>query len=260
MAFTVGDFRDLIELLAQHPEWRAELRRHVLSDEILELPALVRQLVEAQSRTEAAVADLAAAQARTEAQIERVEAAIERLTEAQARTEARMDGFDARMDRLEAQMGRFETQMGRLDARQGSFDCKLHEMDFVHRGAAYLSKIARRLQVVHPQPLANMLDDAVDEGRLIESEREAIMLADSVLTGRRRSDGQDIYLLVEVSAGVGPYDVERAVERAMLLEKLGHPVVPVVAGSGITDEAEALAQERGVWYAEGGRVVPPRGA
>src|SRR5215217_4405165 len=111
MAFTVGDFRDLIELLAQHPEWRAELRRQVLSDEILELPALVRQLVEAQSRTEAAVADLAAAQARTEAQIERVEAAIERLTEAQARTEARMDGFDARMDRLEAQMGRFETQM-----------------------------------------------------------------------------------------------------------------------------------------------------
>ena len=103
-----------------------------------------------------------------------------------------------------------------------------------------------------------MLDDAVDEGRLIESEREAIMLADSVLTGRRRSDGQDIYLLVEVSAGVGPYDVERAVERAMLLEKLGRPVVPVVAGSGITDEAEALAQERGVWYAEGGRVVSPQ--
>jgi len=39
MPFTVEDFQDLIRLLAQHPEWQAELRLHVLSDELLELPA-----------------------------------------------------------------------------------------------------------------------------------------------------------------------------------------------------------------------------
>ena len=50
MAFTVEDFHDLIELLAQHPEWRAELRRHVLSDDLIELPTLVRQLVEEAAR------------------------------------------------------------------------------------------------------------------------------------------------------------------------------------------------------------------
>jgi hypothetical protein len=105
-----------------------------------------------------------------------------------------------------------------------------------------------------------MLDDVTDEGRLTESERQTIMLADTVLSGRRRTDGQEIYLLVEVSAGVGPHDVERAVERSRLLEKLGRPVVPVVAGSAITDDAAALAHEQGVWYAEGGRVVPPRDA
>jgi hypothetical protein len=105
-----------------------------------------------------------------------------------------------------------------------------------------------------------MLDDVTDEGRLTESERQTIMLADTVLSGRRRTDGQEIYLLVEVSAGVGPHGVERAVERSRLLEKLGRPVVPVVAGSAITDDAAALAQEQGVWYAEGGRVVPPRDA
>jgi len=42
MPFTVEEFQDLIRLLEQHPEWRAELRRHVLSDELLELPAVTR--------------------------------------------------------------------------------------------------------------------------------------------------------------------------------------------------------------------------
>jgi hypothetical protein len=51
MPFTVEDFRDLMRLVEERPEWRAELRRWVLSDEILTLPELVRALAEAQRRT-----------------------------------------------------------------------------------------------------------------------------------------------------------------------------------------------------------------
>jgi hypothetical protein len=39
MAFTVQDFHDLITLVVQHPEWRAELRRLVLTEELLALPS-----------------------------------------------------------------------------------------------------------------------------------------------------------------------------------------------------------------------------
>jgi uncharacterized coiled-coil DUF342 family protein len=38
MAFTVEDFQDLVRLLAQHPEWRSELRRLLLSEELLTVP------------------------------------------------------------------------------------------------------------------------------------------------------------------------------------------------------------------------------
>ncbi len=58
----VQDLHDLIRLLEQHPEWRAELRRLVLTDELLELPELVRQLIEAQQRIEAQIAELVATQ------------------------------------------------------------------------------------------------------------------------------------------------------------------------------------------------------
>jgi hypothetical protein len=63
---TINDLHDLVRLLREHPEWQAELRRLILTDELLELPSLVRQLVEAQRRTEEQVAQLTEAQRRTE--------------------------------------------------------------------------------------------------------------------------------------------------------------------------------------------------
>jgi hypothetical protein len=33
MAFTVQEYLDLVRLLGEHPEWRAELRRLLLSEE-----------------------------------------------------------------------------------------------------------------------------------------------------------------------------------------------------------------------------------
>jgi hypothetical protein len=80
MAFTVQDFHDLAALLTQHPEWRAELRRLVLTEELLALPQIVRDLAEAQQRTEQQIAQLVEAQRRTEQQ-------IAQLVEAQRRTE-----------------------------------------------------------------------------------------------------------------------------------------------------------------------------
>ena len=229
MAFGVEDFRDLIELLAQHPEWRAELRRHVLSDDLLELPAAVRQLAEAQARTEARLETLAEAQARIVDRLGRVEAALLELAEAQGRTETRL----------------------------GDVEGEVLELRYARRGPAYFGPIARRLRVMETGPLADMLDDGVEEGRLTSEERDAILLADIVLTGRRREDGEAVYLLTEISAGVGAGDVERAADRAATLAKLGTPVLPVVAGKRINEQAVEMAGDRGVWYVIGGRVTPP---
>ena len=122
MSFAVEDFHDLVRLLADRPQWRAELRRLVLSEELLELPALARRqaeaqerserrlerveaalerLAEIQQRTEARVGELAEAQARTDGRLERVEATLERLAEAQLRTEERLLALIGRFDEHE---------------------------------------------------------------------------------------------------------------------------------------------------------------
>lgn len=44
MPFSVEEFHDLVRLLEERPEWRREIRRLVLTDELLALPAQVAEL------------------------------------------------------------------------------------------------------------------------------------------------------------------------------------------------------------------------
>ena len=81
---------------------------------------------------------------------------------------------------------------------------------------------------------------------LSEAEAEAVTWADVVVQGRRREDGTEAMLVVEVSWGVGPQDVERAAARAALLTRAGRSALPVVAGRSITAEAIELARQRQV--------------
>ena len=130
MAFTVQDFHDLIRLLGQHPDWRDELRRLVLTDDLLGLPVVVRDLAqevrvlaEAQRRTEARLEALVEAQRRTEAQLEalaeaqrRTEARLEVLAEAQERTEERLQALAEAQRRTEVQLEALAESQLRTDA------------------------------------------------------------------------------------------------------------------------------------------------
>jgi hypothetical protein len=58
MPFTVTDFHDLVRLLEEHSDWRTELRRVLLSQDLLDLPRAVQKLAVAQRRTEEAITHL----------------------------------------------------------------------------------------------------------------------------------------------------------------------------------------------------------
>ena len=52
MAFTVEHFHELTRLLYERPEWRAELRSILLTEEILNMPRMLSELTATQQRTE----------------------------------------------------------------------------------------------------------------------------------------------------------------------------------------------------------------
>ena len=116
MAFTINDLNDLLRILREQPEWLAEVRRVLLTDELLKLPDLVRELVEAQRRTDERLAEF---QQRIERQMAEFQQRIERqMAEFQQRIERQMAEFQQRIERQMAEFQqRIERQMAEFQQR-----------------------------------------------------------------------------------------------------------------------------------------------
>lgn len=264
MPFAVEDFQDLLRLLDQHPEWQAELRRRVLTEELIELPALVRGLTEGQTRTDKQIAALAEQLVTLTSRVDALTSRVDALAEQLAALTSRVDALTSRIDRLTEQVtllvgeqrhmaSRLQLQTERLDAAIGD----LLEFRYERRAGAYFSQLAKKIKVVDRSALADLLDDAVDEGRIAEGDRNDVLHADLVLTGQRREDRVDVYLVAEVSVGIGVDDVLRADDRASVMARLGRPAIAVVAGQRIDPEPAELARARGVRQILDGHGVRP---
>jgi hypothetical protein len=125
------------------------------------------------------------------------------------------------------------------------------------KGHAYFSRVIRRPHVLTSDELMTIIEDARDRGALSEAEARELYEADVVVRGKSPADGTDVYLVVEVSWGVGLHDVERAAQRAVLLSRTGLATLPAVAGKTILLEASALAHQSQVWQVTDGRAIPP---
>jgi hypothetical protein len=231
MAFEVHDYLDLVRLLGEHPEWRAELRRLLLTDELLALPEMVRELIEAQQRIEAQIAVLAEAQQRTEAQVAALaeaqrrteqelaalaEAQVAALVEAQRRSEERLERLESAVYMLTQQVQELVNAQRRTDNTVGSLKGYILEDRYRKKASAYFGCLLRRPQVVEPDTLWDDL-----EARLSEEEVTDVLLVDLIVRGQPRAqpEAPEVWLAVEVSAVVDENDVERARRRAELLRR-----------------------------------------
>ena len=258
MAFSVEEFRDLIRLLEEHPEWRAELRRMVLTDELLELPSLVRELVESQRRSQE---ELALLRAETEQRFREVAEAQLRLTQRvdelrEAQLEAQL-ALTRGVDRLSESIGALGDQVRGFMADVGALKQDGLERRYRERAYAYFSRLVRRAHTLSGDELAALLEPAIAQGQLSEEEADEITWADAIVRGRWREDHAEVYLVVEVSWGVGLRDVERAARRAQLLSQTGVKAIPVVAGEWVTPDGLAAARLSRVWQVTDGRPVSP---
>ena len=121
----------------------------------------------------------------------------------------------------------------------------------------WFGRLLRRAHVLSSDEITVLIDDATDGGVLTQAQADEILLADVIVRGKRREDNAAVYLVVEVSWGVGVHDVERAASRARLLSRVGTPAIPVVAGEWISADARELAEQENAWQLTDGRPVIP---
>ena len=226
MPFAVQDFRDLVQLLEERPEWRAEMRRLVLSDEYLTLPEQLADL-----RREVA--------------------------ELRRDFERRFNRVEARLDQLTDDVEQLKSNVGRLTDDVGELKGQGLENRYREHAPSYFSGLIRRCRVVGSSQLNELLEDAVDRGVLSQGDLNNVTLADLVVRGRRLADRQEVMVVVEISWVIDRNDVRRAADRAALLAKMGTPVMPVVAGVSITEPAAAMARNLNVRQLLNGRSESP---
>ncbi len=291
MAFTVNDLNDLLRILREQPEWLAEVRRVVLTDELLKLPDLVRELVEAQRRTDERLAEfqqrieqqMAEFQQRIEQQMAEFQQRIEQqMAEFQQRIEQQMAEFQQRIEqqmaefqqRIERQIAEFQQRTDqrfielaeaqrRTDERLAEFQQRteeqigelkgtLLEMDYRAKVGAIFGSRLKKPKVVDAGDMWDVLRDRLDE-----EEIRQIVALDLIVRGRLlppQGEGE-LWLAVEVSYVVDQNDVMRTAARAALLRKAGLPAIPVAAGKRLTQGASALATESRVVLVQDGSLV-----
>ncbi|MDR7570987.1 MAG: hypothetical protein QN193_10300 [Armatimonadota bacterium] len=256
MPFTVKDFQDLLRLLQERPEWRDQLRRVLLTDEILQLPRAmrelteeVRRLAEAQTRTEERLG-------RLEEAVTRLDQAVARLAEAQARTEQQLEALSAAQVQTERQVAALTETVRALVRDVGDLKGESLERTYRDRAPAYFGRILQRIRVLDAQRLGLLLDEAVEAGRITPDERIDALEADVVVEGRR--DGEEVYLVAEVSWQIGAEDVERAIRRASVVERaLQRRTLAAVAGKGLGRDRRTQRAVSAVWQVLDGTVSPP---
>ena len=232
----ITDFHDVVRLLEQHPEWRAELRRLVLTEELLALPDQIAELTRQVTRLTEAQARIEERQARTE--------------EWQAHTEEWQTRTEARLDSLTGVVKRLSDDVGTLKGKGLETHYRLH-------GSPFFGSLLRRPHVLSSEELSDILDPSMDQGSLSSDEALEVRRADLVVRGTRRKDRTLVYLVVEVSWTIDLEDVERAARRSVHLAKTGVSVLPVVAGETVRPGAADRAQELKVWQMTNAALVEP---
>ncbi|MBI3971911.1 MAG: hypothetical protein HY332_11530 [Chloroflexi bacterium] len=209
-------------------------------------------------RLELSLARLAEAQARTEEQLTTLGWRVDQLAEAQRRTEQRVEELAEALRQLTERVDVVVVRLDGLTATTNSLKGWRLEANYRDRALAYFGQMLRRIRVLSSQDLADLLEDAEDQGSIGSSERRDLVLTNVVVRGRRRESGETTYLAVEVSATIDEHDVWRALRRAEALGRaVQTPVVPVVAGERITRDAEELSHDKGVRRVLDGRASDP---
>jgi len=241
VASVVADFQDLLKLLRDRPEWREELRRVLLTDDLLALPSAVQRLAEtvqhvaelqaktqrqldglerwfaqlsqAQARTEEAVAQLAQAQARTEERVGRLEEAVAQLAQAQARTEQAVQQLAQQVGRLSDAVGFTLEELAR----------ELAPAYLAERYGIRVARLERRFLTV--------------DGEEVELD----------FFGEGTRDGEEVVVLGEVRSRIYGRDVEALARRARsLAPQLRGVPIPALFGFVIHPSASEAAARTGV--------------
>ena len=258
--------RLIFQALNEDPELLADVRRAILTDELLSLPTQFAEMKAAQD-------EMLETQNKMLATQNKILADLSETRRVQAEMLATQDEMLAELaDLRRVQAGLLETQAGLLETQAGLLETQNRILDDQNRmsgrmgnleGAELERKIFRILpgrlypryglhrprillhpitETRHTEEFTDTIADANEDGTITDSQYNRLINTDMILRARQRESGETVYCAVEASSVIDNNDVTRAAESSQALHAVyGSRTIPVVAGYRITDEATEMA-------------------
>ncbi len=242
-----------------------DLQQTVTKAEFTELREVVRDLAEAQKRTEqrldqltARVSDLAEAQKRTEQRLDQLTARMDQLTVRMDQLTVRMDQLAVRMEELAAAQARTDQALARLTERVEQLTVRMEEqtrrLDETNRQLGGLSAtVGYTLENAAYDTLPVLL--ARDFGLVLDEPLRRDWLADAEgrdlevnILGRGRRGGEPVWVIGESKVQLSARDVDRFLRRRVEpLRPVCGTIFPVLVAHMVTArDVPAYAREKDV--------------
>ena len=230
--YEIHTFEDLLNVLKAEPMWLEELRKLILTSDLLKLPERFEQFVQKDFKALNDRVD------RMEQEMRELKDRVEKIDERLTKVESDVEVLKEDVRTLKEDVRNLKNDVA--DLKGSDFERKVRE-----NAPAYLGKLIKKCKVLDRAIIADQLDEALDAGRITEEEREEALSVDLVAEGYLRVEPQKKVLVVaEVSVKADKVDVERAHKRSKIVERaFGMPTIPAVIGKKYTAGAKNKAKE-----------------
>ena len=214
----IETFEDILAAMEKNPRLQAAMRQHVLDQEFLQLPAIVRELQQAVAQLTQLVREYIAA---TDARLEQIEARLERIEDdvaelktGQARLEGRFDHLEGRFDRMEGRFDRLEGQFNQFRGENYEARVQSQAVSYAIVQMGFSNPyVSRPVNAGNAPQFNSVLQQALSNDSITKDQAMDLCNADLIISA---DDNQ--HLVAEISITASTTDIERAVRRAGIME------------------------------------------
>ena len=249
-----------LQALKDHPEWREDLRKEILGEELLRLPVEFRAFVQRQeafnARQEEFNEEMRQFRAEALTRFEQVDRRFEQVDRRFEQVDRRFEQVDRRFEQVDRRFEqvdrRFDNIDRRLDRMEGD-NSTLKSQNLENRASQLAVLLCARLdhgfvRTLDIRELFQMTQDAVPS-LMTRSERESFINADLVV--ETESNGATGYIAAEISFTGAMRDYQRARRNSDYLNRItGQPAVAAIVSVRNDNEVQDLIDAGAVHWCQ----------
>jgi cell division protein FtsB len=250
VTFTVREFSDLLSILNDQPEWRRRLQRALYPDfdpeaGFRDLAEAIKRLTAMQERFDREQTGVTQDVSVLKQDVSVLKQDVSVLKQDVSVLKQDVSVLKQDVSVLKQDVSIIKNDIKGLRKDNRDFKGRMLEQSYRNAATGLFGVVIRKGHDAKPE-ITDPLYDAQRAGIITQQERQQVLAADLIWGGDELESRRPALLVMEASWLVEDNDIERAVQRSMLLQRIGLPALPVVGGKEWTESAAQAARAQGV--------------